>query len=338
MMSYLVWVVRLVLPILFFVIWHSLQPAKEKPQPTGNRHARIALLRQRKETLGQAAPASIKNIRLVEDSLVNTGGPREKRGGLRERGGDRIDRASESPEERRVRREAREERKRVKDASGPRRAKDSEDISRQDKMHLECLMNYIAFSRRHRPQAGFLPDGGPAPAEEEDAGAPEPARTNSEVQMVLKGLAHDRSGVRCAILARDLHDRLVEAKVDVDEPTFILMIEACIRAEDLTAVSDFLQKMETSGFCPPSALLDKVMDLYSAHKGLEPVTSPAPDPIIFVPEGAGKIPSGAAFAADFVPGERWADDDSSAMPVAVTSWGEPVASAFNFDAYSDEDD
>merc|ERR1719158_343154 len=66
------------------------------------------------------------------------------------------------------------------------------------------------------------------------------------------------------------------------------MIEACIRGGDLPGISDFLQKMEAAGFCPPSNLLDKVMDLYAWQKGESPMTMP--------------LPEAMPMATEFVPG------------------------------------
>jgi len=323
MMSYLVWVVRLVLPIIFFVIWHSLQPAKEKkePQPTGHRHSKLTLLGQRKEAVGQEPPAALSHMKLVDESLVSSSGPR---GGRRER----RERTTENSEDKHERRERRAERK---------KAKDGGEISREEKLHAESLLNYVAFSRKHWPEAAFLPDSEHEQATpqsgEQPVGAVEPACTNAHAQMVLRGLASDRLGLKCAELAWPLHDRLVEASVEVDEPTFVLMIEACIRAENLPAVSDFLQKMEASGLCPPSQLLDKVMDLYASHKetettdvGLVQVQSLWND----------KIGNGSTAAV-------WMDEaDTSEGEMQQAVWGDGMTqtwtcSAFNFDAYSDED-
>jgi len=94
------------------------------------------------------------------------------------------------------------------------------------------------------------------------------------------------------------------------------MIEGCVLAGDLKSASDFLMKMETSGFCPESDLLDKVMDLYSQQKSQRQKQAEAPkEP---TPMGAAPSPLGAGAPA-FAPGgggeaaegdaEKLAEDD-----------------------------
>merc|ERR1719352_1843786 len=44
------------------------------------------------------------------------------------------------------------------------------------------------------------------------------------------------------------------------------MVEACVKAKDLPAASDFLMRMEGAGHAPGNDLLDRVMELYLVHK------------------------------------------------------------------------
>jgi len=71
--------------------------------------------------------------------------------------------------------------------------------------------------------------------------------------------------MRSSRVARGLYYQLTEAGLQVLQPTFSLMVEACVGARDLRGASDLLMKMEAAGHCADSELLDRVMDLYSAE-------------------------------------------------------------------------
>jgi hypothetical protein len=166
----------------------------------------------------------------------------------------------------------------------------------EEKMHLESLLNYVAFNRKD-PQRTFLPDEAPPPPppkplptkkpdgtkiEAPAAAAPptavaesvpsfdsgslvtgdEAAKANAEAQMVLGGAIKFRR----VDVATNLYDKLIQSQVEISEKTFALMIESCVLASDLKNASDFLLKMEASGHSPETELLDKVMDLYSQVK------------------------------------------------------------------------
>jgi len=172
-------------------------------------------------------------------------------------------------------------------AAAPSIAKGSED-----KMQLESLLNYVAFNRKDQQRTFLVEEksappppppqsrvkrhsAGDADAETSDRGgsdflstilpvksASSAEKANADAQMVLKGAIN----YKCADVAKDLYEELVETKVEISESTFTLMIESCILASDLKNASDFLMKMESSGYCPDADLLDKVMDLYSQTK------------------------------------------------------------------------
>lgn len=302
----LIWTLRIVLPIILFWIYFKLQTPKDEYAggPKTNCHTRAALLEHRKATLarGGPVPESMENLTLKGEAeapaLFASAPSRQPRGGGgggRKPAGEsaaRRDRG-ERPEKREPRepREAPMEEPREEVAAAPQPSKASPAAAEpivggeeSDKMHLESLLNYVAFSRKEQQrtflidgEAGAPPPPPPPPKKKAPAAAPpEQAATtttkistessgkaNAEAQMVLRGAMNfKRSDV-----AKELYDQLAGSDVEISEQTYTLMIEACILTKDLKHASDFLMKMEAKGFCPDMELLDKVMDLYSVQKG-----------------------------------------------------------------------
>jgi pentatricopeptide repeat protein len=177
-------------------------------------------------------------------------------------------------------------------------------------MHLESLLNYVAFNRKEQ-QRTFLPDEDTAPpppppnkktatATEKEvdgatglsfSGGASEEKVNLEAQMVLRGALNFKR----VDVVMDLYNQLRDSNVGITESTFTLMIEACVQASDLKKASDFLMKMETSGYNPESQLIDKVMALYSQQKskpapapsgkekGVAKDELPAPTPVVELP-------------------------------------------------------
>lgn len=152
----------------------------------------------------------------------------------------------------------------------------AEMVANQEKMHLESLLNYVAFKSKDQ-QRNFVveedapPPPPPKPMDMADEGMPLKAlnlshttveKANAEAQMVLRGAINFKR----VDIAKDLYEQLSSANIEVAEPTFTLMIEAAVLAKDLKSSSDFLMKMETSGHTPATDILDKVLDLYSNQK------------------------------------------------------------------------
>jgi len=81
--------------------------------------------------------------------------------------------------------------------------------------------------------------------------------------MVLKGILS--SAVRGSSVPRCLFAQLEDLSIEVTHATFELMVEVCIKADDLETTSDFLMKMDEVGLSPSDAVLDKVMEMYLAH-------------------------------------------------------------------------
>jgi len=231
---------------------------------------------------GFPAPEALASIQLVDQqsapSLFQERRSRDRgEGGNRERAGrgrreDREERPRGEKGERRERRrqptpppvEEEEEEEHVTDAS-------------EEKMHLESLVNFVAFSKREQ-QRVFLPDAECAPPpppkpptkptsalNEKGAGASAAApQANAEAQMVLRGAM--KAGSRGAAVARSLHTQLTDNGIDISPVTFELMVEASVQATELQCASDFLMRMEAAGHTPSNELLDRVMELYLQRK------------------------------------------------------------------------
>lgn len=320
--------------ILFCIYFKLQAPKDESyPGPTGNSHPRGRLLAHRKLVEGSPKPESMANVTVVDASqapnLFAAGpgrgrGPRQ--GGRdregreprepREDRGDRRERAGAPRESRRERGERGERGPRRSEGLPPREASPERDeasptaaaatagegveppapvlSAAEEKMHLESLLNYVAFNRKDQ-QRTFLPDEAipPPPPPKPPKKSPEKpeapaatlptlgpasptaggdqsptvtgteaAKANAEAQMVLGGAIKFRR----VDVAKNLYEQLSDSQVEISEKTFALMIESCVLACDLKSASDFLMKMEASGHSPDSELLDKVMDLYAQQK------------------------------------------------------------------------
>lgn len=304
--TYIIWALRVVLPIILFIIYFRLQAPKDEsyPGPNTHVHARTTLLNVRKTIPHDCAlPTSLSNLKMVDSSQAPTlfiSGGREARGGRPER----RSRAGRDPDDKdkRERREKRSESRPEEPREAPEEPTATAAVveeaapevpevpsESQEKMHLESLLNYVAFNRKEQPRTfcidedtappppppkpkpkdskpGDAPNESEGPAASSNEVAAKPMATvekaNAEAQMVLSGaIKFRRSDV-----AKNLYDQLVTQEVEVSDKTYTLMIDACVLAEDLKGASDLLMKMEASGHCPDTDLLDRVMDLYSKQK------------------------------------------------------------------------
>jgi len=295
----LVWVLRVVLPIVLFWIYFKLQLPKDGESAyagsTKHVHARSKLLDYRKNGFDGGPPLSMENVRLVSEAQAPALFATSTR-----RGGGRN---KEKREPRKADKEATkdDEGDGIADAvvreGGEATTGNIPEPGSDDKMHLESLLNYVAFNRKEQQRTFIVDETGvppppPPPPKKATVPAATPAaegviggdsatksastsggaglsvspiaaeKANAEAQMVLKGAIEFQR----ADVVRDLYEQLVESEVEISEGTFTLMIKASTLAEDLKTASDLLAKMEASGHCPDSELLDKVMDLYSSHK------------------------------------------------------------------------
>lgn len=313
-LTVIVWILRIVLPcVLFWISFGTkLRLPWNKAEAAENFISRDTMLLHHKAVskAGLPAPEALANIQLVDQqsapSLFQDRRSRDRgEGGNRERAGrgrreDREDRPRGDKDQRRERRrqptppppEEEEEEEQVTDAS-------------EEKMHLESLVNFVAFSKREQ-QRVFLPDAESAPPppppkptakptsalNEKGAGASAAApQANSEAQMVLRGAM--KAGSRGAAVARSLHTQLTDNGIDISPVTFELMVEASVQATELQCASDFLMRMEAAGHTPSNELLDRVMELYLQRKR----------------DGATKGETEALEASKFAPGAGIAPDD-----------------------------
>eukprot|EP00931_Biecheleriopsis_adriatica_P090962 TRINITY_DN64872_c0_g1_i1.p1 TRINITY_DN64872_c0_g1~~TRINITY_DN64872_c0_g1_i1.p1 ORF type:complete len:495 (-),score=145.71 TRINITY_DN64872_c0_g1_i1:13-1497(-) len=308
----LIWTLRIVLPIILFCLYFKFQSSKDEQayvSHTSSKHkySRSRLLEIRKACGGAPVPETLANLTFKDQiqapSLFQGDGKASRSGG---KGGgkrsreNREDRNSRGDREKRdpgdkADREARRQKRQesapdltpvVKAdeeivASTPAAEGAAELVASQEKMHLESLLNYVAFNRKDQQRNFMLDeDGAPPPpppkpaarsgeltgdrskTEALDLSHTTAEKANAEAQMVLRGAINFKR----ADVAKDIYEQLAAANVDIFESTFTLMIEAAVLAKDLKSSSDFLMKMETSGHSPASELLDKVLDLYSAQK------------------------------------------------------------------------
>jgi len=325
--TFLVWTLRIVLPVLFFAIYFRLQGVKQQPVSRKNVITRDRFLQLKESVKGRPTPDSMKNIAMKDQTQAphlfsGTGrAPRPERGR----------RVSDEPKVEKKKRSDRHEKKELE-------ATPEATSAAKDQMHLESLLNYVAFNRKEQ-QRNFLPDssGGDLPPppkkgdDVEDGGVLEPSnlsgaaadKANSEAQMVLRGAM----GIQRPDVARHLYDCLIEAHVEISETTFELMIDVCVAASDLKGASDFLMKLETAGFKPNSDVLDKVLDLYTKQQETESLKASAEVEAVL-----GAVLSEAGDDSAEKHGEEASAVQWMQQPVAA------MIPMFNWDAIEDDDD
>merc|ERR1719362_744435 len=288
----LIWTLRIVLPIILFCIYFKLQsPGKDEPSypgPTKNSYSRGRILARRAIALESAeVPAELASLSLKDQTQAPelfAAPTRQLRGATR-----REDRREPRGDRRERREQPRSREFKVPETQGAAEeasaATDTGAPPTEERMHAEALINYVAFNRKEQ-QRIFLPDeaGRPPPppkprqltqtagvaiaagaaATNADGVVPEDVarKASADAQLVLRGAI----SFKRADVAKEIYEQLSDTKVAINEQNFILMIEACVLAFDLKSASDFLMKMEVSGFCPDSNILDRVMDLYSQQK------------------------------------------------------------------------
>eukprot|EP00930_Biecheleria_cincta_P002877 TRINITY_DN103852_c0_g1_i1.p1 TRINITY_DN103852_c0_g1~~TRINITY_DN103852_c0_g1_i1.p1 ORF type:complete len:539 (-),score=132.48 TRINITY_DN103852_c0_g1_i1:135-1751(-) len=311
----LIWTLRIVLPIILFCVYIKFQTSKDdqalsKPTSTKNRYARSIILAHRKAAAGKPKHEDLSNLVLKDQSQApelfqgaeggrRPGGRGSGRSAGGQRGEERRDRPKREPREprepkehgekgeresRRSQRQPSELEKRLFEeapVATPAAEGAAQLTEDQEKMHLESLLNYVAFNRKDQQRNFMLDEDGeppppppkkPAVAASTTGGGEQQSvkelakmtteKANEEAQMVLRGAINFKR----VDVAKDLHAQLVAQNVDISESTYELMIEASILAKDISSSTDFLMKMESSGHSPCSELLDKVLDLYSSEK------------------------------------------------------------------------
>lgn len=273
----LIWLLRILLPIVLFWIYFKSQTkddsgAAPRGGPAVGFISKRRLLACRAAVLpDEPAPRGLQTIGLkdaTEAPDIFAGTPaRLNRGSRREAAG--------APRPRRERPEG-ERRPRRGDGGGitvAAEAAQAASAEAQAKLHLESLVNYVAFNRKEQLRHFMMDEAAvpPPPPSKQRRSAAAPMHTpaseasvkaNNEAQIVLNGAWRFMR----VDVARSLLEQLTESEVSISDETFALMIQTALAARDLKSASDFLMEMETSGGCPDSGLLDKVMDLYSQQK------------------------------------------------------------------------
>lgn len=259
----LVWLLRVVLPVLLFAFWYRSQL---QPEPAGHSYPRRQLLAVRGDV--GSAPEPLKGLRLVDEQAAQKllgvrqrrrERPREPDDGGREQhtGGSRGG-AADGEEDCRDPQGRRPPRgQRVEEPKGLPGGLTAEEHQR----HLQ-LLSFLALQDRR--QRSFLPEGAPPPPPLRPEPA-DPQQQNSEAQSLLQALCNPKVGARSGLVPKLLFQQLLDAQASVAEATFALLVEGCVGAGDLRGASDFLMRMEAAGHCADSELLDKVMDLYAAE-------------------------------------------------------------------------
>lgn len=286
--KYVMWLLRVLLPCLVFVI--SFRPRFLESRLAfltsliwvpGPRYSRADLMRYRRAVQGSAAPEQLKTLSMrVDEAAVaraaeapeksNTASPQRPKGGRSKAVKPAEEEAPSDPLEAFA--PAAKSRQAAKIAASPEALRPTstkelvalkEDLvqaAREQKMYMESLVNFVAFSQRNQP--AFLCKGPPPPPPPRLCGqaSSSDARANREAQMVLRGALRLRS---CgAQVSRALHEQFSCMALQIWKETYALMVEACMEASDLNGATDFLIKMEADGHEPSSQLLDKVMGLY----------------------------------------------------------------------------
>lgn len=301
-----IWMLRVVPMVLFWLYLRGDQSPKKKTPATetgrslrsletGGKNvvAMEVMLQHRQRLLGKPAPTDMQTIQLVDQSSQPSLFPQKPRRESAPKDRDR-------------------KKKEKKGADGV-----SKEIARQeqeaavkasDKMHLEALVNYMAFDSKEQQRA-FLLD-----KEEAETDAFKISdKANSMAQMVLKGAIKSK---RCDV-ATELYSQLTESQVEVAEMTFSYLIEACTCVCDLKDAGNFLVKMEAAGYCPDADLLDKVMVLHSQQKA---------NSMFLDSTESMELPMGDQ--------SYWGSGNTSSMGNSTGQHFQP----FNFEAYSDDEE
>lgn len=279
----IVWLVRILLPIIFFIAWYRGQAQAQGADGRGGKHryARDVLVAARRGADERDVPDVLSSIKLMDEASVQKalgGPPPRPRGSGPDAGGRSGARPKRQPGVDRVRsgNDVRRTNSRVEaqaeaatpTASGGPKLGGSQSLTEEERSSLEALFNFAALGQKDRQRRVFLPSGQPPPpprrpAQRPKADAMEEAKANGDAQTILKGAVNPKIQLKCPELAKALHQRLSDSNARPSEATYSLMVEACVISNDLKGASDFLMKMESAGHSADSELLDKVMDLYS---------------------------------------------------------------------------
>jgi len=313
MVAMVIWTLRVFLPILLFILYYRVSlPAGTRIWPFAGKHRRSRqdLLLYRAATLeGCERPDCLSNFTLVDSKQAPHLFVKKTRVDSRARAAAPGAAAK------------------VAGSAGPADGKKPDGGAAgpfpEEMLHLESLMNYMAFNRKqhrifHPTEIPPPPSSPHPPTSGEPPSADFQSKANLDAQMVLKGAIHFKKYE----VVHDVFESLTCARVKPAEKTFALMVDSMISAGDLPKASEFLMKMEQGGFAPDAALLDKVMELYARHKlqtDLGAKLSPEADEA----EKIGLSAEAAEFIPEFTPGGGFEPVEvAEAAAPWLAGWGE----------------
>lgn len=275
MTTYIIWIVRIALPIIFFLIWFRTQPSKDTwySQPHEIVHDRDDMMAVR-QVAGNEVPECLSTLKLKpDDEIPQLEGTRLRAGA---RGGKKGQGAGAGSLKKRP---AAHEIEEVEELVVE---KKEGVFSDGERANHEALLSFVAFAHKEQPQRVFLPDADQPPPEPprrstksmfdddlEPATSVKGREANVHAQSLLRALLHPKVGMTSAFVSKELTRQLSDSRIRAGEGTLALMAEACTSAGDLEGASSMLMQMEQEGHCPDNSLLDKVMDLYSMRKSKE---------------------------------------------------------------------
>lgn len=238
----------------------------------------------------------------VADSREAGGDPAERSGDRSERDGGR-DHDRHRDRERRPSKDGRKKRPAAPPEPEPEAEAEADveakrgagSAANEVRMHLESLVNFVAFNRNEQQRSflhleGFVPPPPPTALRKPTANAVASSssqaiplacaaaeRANAEARMVLHGAL--RMAKKRPSVARCLYAQLIDLGVDITLTTFELMVELCLQGNDVSAASDFLLRIEHRGMSPNHHLLDRVVEmLFEQKKRAAEKPKPPPEP------------------------------------------------------------
>lgn len=360
--AYIIWIVRIALPVIFFWIWYRTQPEKESwySQPHEVSISRDEFMKLRKAIGVSAAPQSMANLtvmnesalpeayrarpttrakrdnqpRRVEESRSSAPPASEHRDPVNNEEDGKAAGAKECPQAV-VQRSSRSPPSEQHDPGsgaddgGAARARGEQPQNKKladedSRAQIQAVLNYVTFSHKERPQRIFLPDTGqppPPPRKGADDNRAS-AKVNLDVQTALKW-GH-KLDFNLPVVSKLLYRQLSESRVHASGGTLSLMAEYCADAGDLRGASSFLMRMEENGHCPDTALLDKVMDLYTEEKDATAKTGAHAN-------GPHDVPIPAEEE------EKEFDGGPASHPWSSGAVAAPHPHTLNFSAYSDDE-
>jgi len=285
MAAMVVWLLRLLLPLLLLWFWYRTQASQESGENVYHRDFLLAVKEVTEEPKEGEVPDAIRRMRLAPDAQVQkVFGPTPARGTpgqrLRQPSGNKFaSQSSPGPTPKIPEKQARltPEKLVVDDASAfgslgmgaaavP-LASGKAALTGKELAQYEALLNFVAFGYRDKPQRVFLSEGPPPPPPRRTAAEePDEAKANDHAQVVLRGAVNPKLDLKCADVATGIAEQLADSGVRPSEVTYSLMVESFVKAGNLRGASSILMRMESAGHSADPELLDGVMELFAKEQ------------------------------------------------------------------------